>query len=169
MNISEDYRALNHALHQSKPTYGASGHKWAEWVEDLDDILDYGCGKGTLRKALGRDIAEYDPCIPGKDNEPDRHDYVVCTDVLEHIEPDCLDDVLRHIRSKMKIGGFFVIATRPAKKTLPDGRNAHLIVEPLEWWIRRLEWHFTILETMVDPIEKGEFAVWCQSLSVTTE
>jgi len=30
--------------------------------------------------------------------------------------------------------GFFRIACYHAKKHLPDGRNAHLIVESPEWW-----------------------------------
>ena len=160
MVITDDYRRLNRQLHAAKPTYGASGHKWVQWVDDLDDILDYGCGKGTLCKALGRPIAEYDPAVPGKDTEPDPHDYVVCTDVLEHIEPDCLGDVLADIASKMRIGGFLVIATRPAKKVLPDGRNAHLIVESWEWWRKRLEEHMRIVDYQIDPIEDGEVAVW---------
>ena len=29
---------------------------------------------------------------------------------------------------------FFAISTRPAKKTLPDGRNAHLTVQSPDWW-----------------------------------
>jgi hypothetical protein len=33
---------------------------------------------------------------------------------------------------------FAVISTRPAKKFLADGRNAHLIVEPYPFWEERL-------------------------------
>ena len=31
--------------------------------------------------------------------------------------------------------GFFNISTRPARKTLVDGRNAHLIIKPVNWWL----------------------------------
>jgi hypothetical protein len=37
-----------------------------------------------------------------------------------------------------------VIANRPARKTLPDGRNAHLIQQGREWWLPRLAQRFTI-------------------------
>jgi 2-polyprenyl-3-methyl-5-hydroxy-6-metoxy-1,4-benzoquinol methylase len=160
MLITDRYRAMNTELHQVRKTYGSSGHKWAKWVSGLDDILDYGCGKGTLGRALGREIAEYDPCIPGKDADPDPHDYVVVGDVLEHIEPELLDNVFQHIKEKMLKGGFFVIATRAAKKTLPDGRNAHLIIEPWGWWRERIDKHFKIDSFELNPTEDGEVAVW---------
>ena len=36
------------------------------------------------------------------------------------------------IRAKKFV--FFAISTRAAKKTLPDGRNAHLTVQSPDWW-----------------------------------
>jgi hypothetical protein len=47
--------------------------------------------------------------------------------------------------------GLFSVCLRAAKKTLPDGRNAHLIVESPEWWRERIARHFKILSehTMV--------------------
>ena len=38
----------------------------------------------------------------------------------------------------MTVAGWFRIACYPAKKQLPDGRNAHLIVEKPEWWREQL-------------------------------
>ena len=40
------------------------------------------------------EIKEYDPAIPGKDSLPEPADIVVCSDVLEHIEPNYLLNVL---------------------------------------------------------------------------
>ena len=34
---------------------------------------------------------------------------------------------------------FLLIASYPAKKSLPDGRNAHLIIERFDWWRTKLE------------------------------
>ena len=68
--------------------------------------------------------------------------------MLEHIEPDCLDDVLLHLRTKVKKRLFFAISLRPAGKTLADGRNAHLIVESAEWWLERLAPYFRVLDTL---------------------
>ena len=149
MLISDAYRALNTQLHEDKPTFGASGHKWAGHVHLLirshqtPHVLDYGCGKQTLRKAIkGVKVRGYDPAIEGLDKEPEPADIVVCTDVLEHIEPELLDNVLAHIKSLTRNVAFLVVSTRAAKKKLPDGRNAHLIVENPEWWQDKLKDYF---------------------------
>jgi hypothetical protein len=149
MMISETYRALNAQMHRDKPLYGTSGSVHAETVADLarrydiGSILDYGCGKGTLKHALPEDLAplvrEYDPAIPGKDGWPAAADLVVCGDVMEHVEPDCLQAVIGHLYGLTRTLFYAEIATCPAVKTLPDGRNAHLIVEPMEWWMKKLQ------------------------------
>lgn len=166
MLITDEYRKLNSELHETNELYGTSGHRCKEIIAQLvtvvgsRDILDYGCGKRTLEKALGYDITNYDPAIPGLDQAPEPHDIVACTDVLEHIEPDCLDDVLRDLRRCTKQAGFFLIATGPAMKVLSDGRNAHLIQQPFDWWKARLEAAgFRI--NQVHPLQ-GEFAVICK-------
>jgi hypothetical protein len=139
MLISPAYLEQNKQLH-SEPGYGTKGYHYAKEIIPLAnalrsaDILDYGCGQRTLEKALGLPIRNYDPCIPGLDSPPEPADIVVCTDVLEHIEPDCLDAVLDDLKRVTRHLGFFVVDTRPAVKILPDGRNAHLIQEPAEWW-----------------------------------
>ncbi len=144
--ISPAYRALQVELHARPNGYGGKGGKWAPAVRELIDrfgatsVLDYGCGEGGLKrelKALCAEsvrIDEYDVAITVKDALPSFADLVVCTDVLEHIEPDCLSGVLAHLRLLARKAVFVVIATRPSKKTMSDGRNAHLTVEPAEWW-----------------------------------
>lgn len=150
--ITDGYRSLNKLLHEQRADYGVSGRKYAERVRELSeafstrDILDYGCGKRTLEAALGFAIRNYDPCIPGLDEAPEPALLVACTDVLEHIEPELLDDVLDDLRRCTKRAGFFVIATRPAKKFLPDGRNAHLIQNDARWWLDRLRARFRITQ-----------------------
>mgnify|MGYP001583872345 CR=1 FL=1 len=146
MLISTEYLDLQRQMHRSRPDYGIVGQRYAEQVKavaqalDARTILDYGCGKRTLSRSLpGLPIRDYDPCIPGLDAAPDPADLVVCTDVLEHIELDCLDDVLDELRRLSLKGTFLTIATRPAAKFLPDGRNAHLIQEPASWWFPKLE------------------------------
>src|SRR5215470_3483401 len=151
MLISPGYLELQKALH-ADGRYGVSSGRWADTARQLAareqcaDILDYGCGQGQLKAALGNSVCEYDPAIAGKEAEPEPADLVVCTDVLEHIEPDCLDAVLLHLRSKVKKQLLFAISLRPAGKTLADGRNAHLIVESAEWWLDRLAPYFRVLE-----------------------
>lgn len=129
----------------TQPGWGASGYGWAPLVQSFakkigaHSILDYGCGRGTLKTAMPDwDVREYDPGIIGKDGEPEVADLVVSTDVLEHIEPPLLDNVLTHIRWLARKGVFLNIALGPAKEILPDGRNAHLIQKPVDWWMVRL-------------------------------
>lgn len=141
---SPEYRAQLRAKHESI-AWGKHGHSHADEVVayarklGASSILDYGCGRGTLRQAVkGWKVQEYDPGIPGKDIPPKPADFVACTDVLEHIEPDRLDAVLGHIYRLAEKGGYFVISCRLAREILPDGRNAHLIVQPPEWWLAQL-------------------------------
>jgi 2-polyprenyl-3-methyl-5-hydroxy-6-metoxy-1,4-benzoquinol methylase len=154
MLITDSYRELNKDLH-AQGMYGRKGDKWTAKVASLIEqfkprcILDYGCGQGALGRALGVQVAEYDPAIPGKDKEPEPADLVICTDVLEHIEPECLDAVLDHLRGLTKSVLFAVVSTRPAKKFLSDGRNAHLIVEPWTFWQEKLSSRFDIGQTTV--------------------
>lgn len=154
MLISDSYRILNESLHE-QGSYGGKGDKWAGRVIELLDkfepetVLDYGCGQGALRRALNRDIAEYDPAIDGKTEMPAQADLVICTDVMEHIEPEFLDNVLDHLRDLTRIALFAVVCTRPAKKTLADGRNAHLIVEPWSFWEEKLADRFVISEVRI--------------------
>ena len=143
MRYTDDYKALQQQLHAAGG-YGLSGYKHAQQITDLArgfktrEVLDYGCGQQTLQKAMPFAITNYDPFIPGLDTEPAPHDIVVCSDVLEHIEPACLDHVLEHLRGLTKRVLFIDVATRPAVKKLADGRNAHLIQWEPEAWIVKL-------------------------------
>ena len=152
MLISEAYREQNQQLHESEEAYGTKGHHYAKRIlhycaaAETQDVLDYGCGKQTLQKRLPFPIKHYDPCIPGLDTPPEPADILVCTDVLEHIEPDCLDSVLDDIRRLTRVCAFLTVDTRPARKFLPDGRNAHLIQEPAEWWFPKLYSRFEVVQ-----------------------
>ena len=146
MNITEAYREQNRLLHEQNASYGISGAKWREFARTLSDwgrkaILDYGCGKCTLAQSLGPAyrVTNYDPAIPEYAQEPQPHDIVICGDVMEHVEPECVDSVLKDIRRLTKQKALFVIALAPSGKTLPDGRNTHISINPPEWWRERLK------------------------------
>lgn len=164
MLITERYKEINRELHKNIH-FGRGGGGWYKSAQQLmvlaesEDLLDYGCGKGTLNQKLKQEIKEYDPAIDGKDSPPEPADVVMCCDVLEHIEPKCLFDVLNDLARVVKKYGFFTIATRPARKTLPDGRNAHLIVKDAQWWLDQLTEHFTIRHIELDASTAGELVV----------
>ena len=155
MLITEEYRRLNAQKHEESTAFGALGYQLADHVKEIarkigaHTILDYGCGKRTLEKKLGYAINNYDPAIPGCDATPDPADLVVCCDVLEHIEPECLDAVLDDLTRVTKNTLMLLIDTQPAKKHLSDGRNAHAIIQPPEWWIPRLVTRWTTREISV--------------------
>ena len=162
MLITPEYAAQNAELHKTNRHYGTSGYKKADDIIALcnsiapSSLLDYGCGKATLAQALAdraEEIIEpvrvtnYDPAIAEHASRPPKCDIVVCGDVLEHIEPECLDEVLVDIKSLCGKSAYFIISLRPAQKTLPDGRNAHLIVETAAWWANKLEKEWLICTT----------------------
>lgn len=161
MQISAEYRELNRRLHETNGAYGAHSSKWALLVEKIAktlecrSVLDFACGKGTLGMAIGHkfDWREYDPAIPGKDNFPGPADLVVATDVLEHVEPEYLDDFLDSLERLAVKAVFMNVATRPARKFLEDGRNAHLTIEPIEWWIPKLNSRFAMRYLSATPSE----------------
>ncbi len=148
--ISPAYAEMQRILHAAPQGYGGRGDKWAAVVVALmaeyraSSVLDYGCGQGSLKRAVmaeprpGVRFDEYDPAIPGKDGIPVFADLVVCTDVLEHIEPDRLDAVLAHLKLLARKAVFAVISLKDSNKTLTDGRNAHIIIRPSTWWQKRL-------------------------------
>jgi len=149
--ITEEYLKLNSQLHEQNPNYGTQGVKYLDDIINLakmlqtQDILDYGCGKSTLALNLPFAIKQYDPAIPKYAAPPKEADIVVCTDVVEHIEPWCLDDVLDHMQALTRRACFISGCMVPAKKTLPDGRNAHLIQKPARWWMDKLWDRFEVL------------------------
>jgi len=148
--ISKNYLKLNQELYESNPLYGVGGSKHVDVVIQLSNglntrsILDYGCGRGYLGKALPFPIWEYDPIIPGKDESPWPADLVVCTDVLEHIEPDKIDFLLNDLKRCVLKMGYFVIDTQSSTKFLSDGSNAHLLQENSSWWYKKLSNYFEV-------------------------
>lgn len=164
MLISNEYRELNRKLHQDNERYGTSGKIWRDAARQLSEygrlaILDYGCGRCTLAQSLGPAyrVTNYDPCIEGLDTPPEPHDVVVCGDVMEHIEPDFVMNVLKDIRRLTLKRAFFTICLVPARKTLADGRNAHLSLHPHDAWVKMLEYAgFEVTETST--VDEGRTA-----------
>jgi hypothetical protein len=153
--ISDDYLRLQQELHKN-PNYGVASLQFAPIVADVirqtgvRSLSDYGAGKQNLLKGLqqaGLPVSEYlpyDPAFP-EYGPPRPADLVCCIDVLEHIEPDLLENVLRELHSITVGLGFFSVHMGPAGKTLADGRNAHLIQKPSSWWLHRLVEYFDVL------------------------
>lgn len=149
MLISEHYRRMNADLH-NRAVFGQRGARHVPVVREIlreygadCTVLDYGCGRADLERALPDvKVWSYDPAIKHRATLPPPCDIVVCTDVLEHIEPDYLDDVLAHIKILTRKAAHLVVCTKlDGNKKLADGRDPHLIVQPAEWWRERICQH----------------------------
>lgn len=153
--ITDTYLQQQRKLHEN-PNYGIASLSFAPIVADVmringcKSISDYGAGKKRLLDGLRQLEIEptsympYDPVFP-EYGEPKSADLVCCIDVLEHIEPECIDNVIQELERITTNLGFFSIHMGPAGKTLADGRNAHLIQMPSSWWLKKLTDYFEIL------------------------
>lgn len=145
--ISDSLKKIYQDIHKTTP-FG----KRAKFPKNLDkfirekkprSILDFGCGKGRLIETIKEVYPEiqvlgYDPANPDFDIDLSNVcvDMIISSDVLEHVEPEYIDQTLTDLRSKSKYF-FHLIACSPAKLILPDGRNAHLIIEDRVWWHKK--------------------------------
>lgn len=167
--LTDEYLKLLRDKHAHKP-WGGTGHSWVPHVCSIVDklpyndmyttVLDYGCGRGTLKTALQRErpdlsVKEYDPAIPGKDTPPDPAHIVVCTDVLEHVEEQFVDQTLKYLAALSLRSCFMVIACHLSYSLLPDGRNTHITVQLPDWWIERIKKAFQGFEVRVLERRKG--------------
>lgn len=114
-------------------------------------ILDYGCGKGmqyrvpvpldgrifnSIQEYWGvESIRCYDPGYEPFSKLPDGvFDGVVCTDVLEHCPEQDLEWIIEGLFSFARKFVFANVACYPARKTLPNGENAHCTIRPGNYW-----------------------------------
>lgn len=155
--ISDDYRRMQQELHKN-PDYGVASVGYAPLVAQVvaaagsTELLDYGAGKGrlgmTLREqsAVPLTIHHYDPAIPAWSAPPQPCRVVACIDVLEHIEPNLIDNVLDDLQRVTAGVGVFTVHTCAAVKVLCDGRNAHLIQQPPSWWLPKIMARFELVQ-----------------------
>ena len=149
MLITNEYLIQQKILHEN-PNYGVASLAFGPIVElliqkyEIKTITDYGAGKCNLKRYVkGALYQPYDPVFP-EYGPASPADLVCCIDVLEHIEEDCLHDVLADLYRITNGIGFFSIHTGPAAKYLHDGRNAHLIQAPANWWLPHICRYFKV-------------------------
>jgi hypothetical protein len=169
--ISPEYQRLLRDKHKSKP-WGGAGKSWVSWIAPLLNrfpadmtILDFGCGRATFRPEMLKFrpdaiITEYDPGVDGKDTLSwIPVDYIVCTDVMEHVEEDKVDDTLRVINFLAMGGVFFNIDTALSKSFLPDGTNTHITIKPAKWWTDKLDELIPGMEWKVHELTRSRLVV----------
>jgi hypothetical protein len=156
MHITPEYQLEQQRLHQN-PAYGIASVHFAPIVERLLretgflSVLDYGAGKRRLQESIAPFLQNsgcaYYACDPAYPEYglPTPAELVCCIDVLEHVEEQFLDDILREIAAHTRGLAFLTIHMGPAAKTLSDGRNAHLIQKPQSWWLPRISAYFNVI------------------------
>lgn len=150
MLINDSYRKQLQQMHTNPKTF-SQGRKAYSIIADflqknkIESLIDFGCGKGGLIQCVKElnpsisNVQGYDPGISEYEKLPKiKFDALVSTDALEHVEPEFIDQTLQIIDKLFTKSCFLRIACRPAKKILPDGRNAHLIIEQPEWWLEKI-------------------------------
>ena len=124
-------------------------------VMQCETLLDYGSGKGQqyeprpikdpqgttytgIPDFLGvarENITCFDPGYAPYSSLPSgTFDGVVCTDVLEHVPEEDMSWVVGEIFGFAREFVYLNVACYPAKKTLPNGENAHCTIQPPTWW-----------------------------------
>lgn len=124
-------------------------------------LLDFGCGRGDpyftpyqIHREWGVSRPTlYDPAFNSHDVPPFKGHYfdgVLCSDVLEHVPEDVVEDFIAELFSYSRQFVWASVCCRLAKKAFPDGTNLHVTVQPLGWWKRRfkekagkLDWYLT--------------------------
>jgi hypothetical protein len=147
LKLSKEYIEELELLH-SKKSFGTQQSIPKE-VNDIlqknkvSSFLDYGCGKGLLSESVKNqypdiNLYSYDP-VTSPIDIPNSVEFTYSSDVLEHVEPDFIDETLDKLFAITTKYQYHLIACHPAKKFLSDGRNAHLIIENPKWWKRKIE------------------------------
>lgn len=133
-------------------------------LEEGDRILDYGCAKGFLVKALrildidafGCDISDYaigkvDPevrhvCRLMKNSKAipfkQKFDWIISKDVLEHIKENDLDVFLKKSRSVAdRMFHVIPLANKQGNFIIPEYEldRTHILRKDLEWWTKKFE------------------------------
>lgn len=140
-------------LHATRKVFSGRGClKYADMLVALSqkvgaqNALDYGCGKGNqympehdkgyrLEGQLGYIVTKYDPAVPAFMARPEgQFDLVWCTDVMEHIPEQDIVQTIIDLDCYARKAMFVTVATHAAKKSLPNGENAHVTQKPGEWW-----------------------------------
>lgn len=159
MLISDSYKILQQQLH-AKGTYGTASIGYSSLVTEIINklevthLLDYGCGSQLnlykhIKPKAKLTYQAYDPGTVEYSDPPVPAEMVCCIDVLEHIEPDYLEQVLDDLKRLTEVVLFCTIHTGPAGKKLSDGRNAHLTQQPMSWWLPKLWDRFDIQTVQV--------------------
>jgi hypothetical protein len=170
--ISDYMLQQNEEFHIVRKDYGSFGYKWAKGVTalvklyNINSIIDFGAGKKTLEKSIDMDIQSYDPAFDGPEPNLTPADLLVCTHVLEHVEPEFLSSTLEYLNTLTKKVFLIAVDNGVSGKILPDGMESNLIQKDMTWWQAQLE---TAFNTSVINIDRQLFIKKGQIKQITSQ
>lgn len=150
-------------------------------------VIDFGCGPGRAAGAM-QDVGHRVTAVDFASNclDPDIRvpfveaclwdlpasltgDAGICCDVMEHIPPDKVDDVLASI-SRAVPACAFTISSRVDRMGWLIGERLHLTIHPPEWWQTKLGEHWPVVERIGDELylARKEQLEWPRSPVVST-
>ena len=131
----------------------------AEYLDTDDTVTDWGCGNGSHAERMldrGLDIVGMNDIAANSLSEtaeqkfgdifqgkplwaamPQLACFSYCTDVLEHLSEDMLDDSIRNIVNRTKRPGFIFLNVATTEDTW-RGMELHETVRPFKWWMDKL-------------------------------
>lgn len=138
-----------------------------------DTLIDLGCGTGRAGAALaakGFNVTLFDlvnavddgiglPFIEGNIwdlRELPKFDWIFCTDVLEHVPPEQVDNTLKGMARITRKGGFLTIAHFEDNCGRMINEALHLTIQPAEWWMRKIEKLWNVKESE----SRGRVSTW---------
>jgi hypothetical protein len=156
---SSKYQSMLIDMHKKRPWGGAVDgsieriNTYAR-LSEVKSILDYGSGYGAFKDKIEAtytdvvySIHEYEPGQPELAGDPPICDASICIDVMEHIEPKLVDNVIEHIHNKTNKWTFQKICLRAATGNFPGTKqNLHLIVMPAAWWVKKLSPYWEMID-----------------------
>jgi SAM-dependent methyltransferase len=129
------------------------------WMEPGGSVIDYGCGEGKALDwfnangyhATGVDIISLRPdvievCLWSLPETLSPSDYGFCADVMEHMPPERVDDVLAGIRARTRKAAFFSVANSECTVGKRHGETLHLTRQPVEWWAGKVRQYWPRVE-----------------------
>lgn len=132
----------------SQKAYGCGGMSeglrqrlWQLAGSPPSSVVDFGCGRSNEAVKLWPSARHffYDPAIPEVRVFPrERFDLGLCTEVLEHIPLEEIDNTLWELKS-LADRWLCTIHTAPAAQVLPNGENAHCLQRSACWWQARFK------------------------------
>ncbi len=159
--ITDEYKKQLRQTRERWKDWGSSAPKNCDHLvkylnkhANIKDVLDFGCGTGSLKVHLTRlqqtgvlregiTIHEYDPSRSDVDKLPTRtFDLIISLDVLEHVEPEELSNTLQWMAEHAPRQYHHIDCNDGGGNKLPDGRDVHLIIEPPDWWYDRFAQEF---------------------------